>query len=107
MRGSSYQKRQAGTRVRCPTAGRMNSPAAQYINGYEELVPLRVGFYPVRPHKSPAVAGKLDREATTNPAKIRFWVEHRGHRSFAMRILKGSQLVVIDIRTIHSNILAR
>ena len=40
--------------------------------------------------------GKLDREATTDRVKIRFWVEHGHHDNFAMRIRKGSKLVVVD-----------
>jgi len=75
----------------------MKPPAAGYIRirGYQELLTLGVGFYPIRRDKSPAVTGSLDREATTDPEKIRFWAA-RGHRNFALRILKGSPLVVID-----------
>jgi hypothetical protein len=67
-----------------------------YIDGYQQLAALRVGFYPVHRDKSPAVQGKLDQVATLDPIKIRFWAEHCHHRSFAMRFLKHSRLLVID-----------
>ena len=70
--------------------------ARAYITGYEQLSTLGVGFYPIRADKSPALKGKLDREATTDLIKLQFWVEHQRHRSFALRILVGSRLIVID-----------
>jgi hypothetical protein len=68
----------------------------RYIAGYEQLSKLGVGFYPIRANKSPAVKGKLDRTATTDPTKICSWAERDGHRNYALRILKGSRLMVID-----------
>ena len=67
-----------------------------YINGYAQLSPLGVGFYPIHRDKSPAVRGDLNRSATVDPFKIRSWAEHYHHRSFAARILRGSRLIVID-----------
>src|SRR4051812_46918448 len=67
-----------------------------YISGYKQLSNLGVGFYPVNLDKSPAVKGKLDRAATTDAMKIQFWAERQHHRSFALRILSGSPLMVID-----------
>jgi hypothetical protein len=67
-----------------------------YITGFEKLSKLGVGFYPIRPDKSPAIQGKLDRVATTDLIKLQFWVEHHRYRSFALRILTGSRLIVID-----------
>jgi hypothetical protein len=81
--------------VRPPMLRTMKPPAARYIRGYQELLILGVGFYPIRRDKSPALAGSLDREATTDPEKIRLWAD-RGLRNFALRILTGSPLVVID-----------
>lgn len=70
--------------------------AREYISGYEQLSKLGVGFYPIHRDKSPAVVGKLDRVVTVDQMKIRFWAEYRGHRSFALRILGGARLMVID-----------
>jgi hypothetical protein len=67
-----------------------------YISGYEQLGGLGVGFYPIHPDKSPAVQGKLDRMASLDPIKIRYWAEHCHHRSFAARLLRGCRLLVID-----------
>jgi hypothetical protein len=61
-------------------------PAA-YINGYQQLSSLSVGFYPIHRDKSPAVHGKLNGVATVDPIKIRFWAEHGHNRSFAARLL--------------------
>jgi hypothetical protein len=69
---------------------------AVYINGYAQLSPLGVGFYPIHQDKSPAVGGDLNRSATVDPFKIRFWAEHCHHRSFAARIRRRSRLIVID-----------
>jgi hypothetical protein len=79
-----------------PTGIRSPPPdTCRYIAGYEQLSKLGVGFYPIRLNKSPAVKGKLDRQATSDLMKITSWVE-RGHRNFALRILKGSRLMVVD-----------
>lgn len=82
--------------ARSPTGIRSPPGAREYISGYEQLSKLGVGFYPIHRNKSPAVAGKLDRVVTIDQMKIRFWAEYRGHRSFALRILRGSRLMVID-----------
>jgi hypothetical protein len=55
-----------------------------------------VGFYPVHSDKSPALGGKLDRVATLDPLKINYWIACCQHRNFAARLLRNSQLVVID-----------
>ena len=67
-----------------------------YISGYRQLAALRAGFYPVHRDKSPAVQGKLNRVATNDPIKIRFWAECCHHRSFAARLLKDCRVFVID-----------
>jgi hypothetical protein len=67
-----------------------------YISGYRQLSVHQVGFYPIHLDKSPAVQGKLNRVATIDPIKIRFWAEHCHHRSFAARLLTGCRIVVID-----------
>jgi hypothetical protein len=67
-----------------------------YIKGYRQLSALRVGFYPIHRDKSPAVHGKLNRVATVDPIKIRFWADHCHHRGFAARLLTGCRIVVID-----------
>jgi Bifunctional DNA primase/polymerase, N-terminal len=67
-----------------------------YISGYRQLAALRVGFYPVYRDKSPAVQGKLNRVATNDPIKIRFWAECCHHRSFAARLLRDCRGFVID-----------
>ena len=71
-------------------------PTSVYIAGYDYLSNLGVGFYPIHLDKSPAVQGKLDREVTIDPFKIRYWAEHQHHRSFALRILRDSRLMVVD-----------
>jgi hypothetical protein len=73
----------------------MRAPAT-YIGGYHQLSVHRVGFYPIHLDKSPAVQGKLNRVATTDPFKLNFWAEHCHHRSFAVRLLRGCDLMVID-----------
>ncbi len=70
--------------------------ASPYIRGYQQLGGLKVGFYPIHPDKSPAVQGKLNRVATLDPDKIRYWVEHCHHHSFAARFLPRCPLLVID-----------
>src|SRR5258708_714773 len=75
------------SQARSPTGIRSPPDAREYIRGYEQLSKLGVGFYPIHRDKSPAVEGKLNREVTTDLMKIGFWVEYRGHRSFALRIL--------------------
>lgn len=70
--------------------------AGDYITGYDQLSDLGVGFYPIHLDKSPAVKGRLDSKVTIDPFKIRYWAEHQHHRSFALRILRGSRLMVID-----------
>lgn len=75
---------------------RLDIDPEAYIDGYRQLSPLGVGFYPIRPDKSPAVKGKLDRAATVHPIKIRYWAEHRHHRSFAARLLRRCRRFVID-----------
>jgi hypothetical protein len=87
--GSESQTRST-TRIRSPPNAR------EYISGFDYISKLGVGFYPVHPDKSPAVKGKLGREVTIDPFKIRYWAEHGHHRSFALRILRGSRLIVID-----------
>lgn len=77
------------------TAPAISEPGT-YIGGYQQLLVHRVGFYPIHPDKSPAVQGKLDRVATIDPLKIRFWAEHCHHRSFAARFLKRCRVFVID-----------
>lgn len=77
--------------IRSPSPDR-----CKYIEGYQQLAELGVGFYPIRANKAPAVRGKLDRTATTDLTKINSWAEHDGHRNYALRILKGSRLMVID-----------
>jgi hypothetical protein len=67
-----------------------------YISGYHQFADLRVGFYPVHRDKSPAVQGRLDRVATLDPIKIKYWAQHCHHRSFSMRIFRKSPLMVID-----------
>src|ERR1039457_50362 len=67
-----------------------------YIGGYRQLSVHRVGFYPIHLDKSPAVHGKLNRVATVDPIKIKFWADHCHHRSFAARLLTGCRIVVID-----------
>lgn len=84
------------SQARSPTGIRSPPNARDYIAGYDHLSKLGVGFYPIHPDKSPAVKGKLDREVTTDPFKLRYWAEHGHHRSFALRILRGSRLMVID-----------
>jgi hypothetical protein len=42
------------------------------------------------------VQGKLDREVTIDPFKIRYWAEHQHHQSFALRIVRDSRLMVVD-----------
>jgi hypothetical protein len=84
------------SQARSPTGIRSPPNAREYISGYDHLSKLGVGFYPIHPDKSPAVEGKLGREVTTDPFKIRYWAEHRHHRSFALRILRGSRLMVVD-----------
>ena len=73
-----------------------NDQVGTYIGGYRQLSVHPVGFYPIHPDKSPAVHGKLNRVATADPIKIRFWAEHCQHRSFAARLLAGCRIVVID-----------
>ena len=70
--------------------------ASPYIRGYQQLGGLKVGFYPIHPDKSPAVQGKLNRVATLDPDKIRYWVEHCHHHNFAARFLPRCPLLVID-----------
>jgi hypothetical protein len=84
------------SRTRSPTGIRTPPNAREYISGYEQLSKLGVGFYPIHRDKSPAVEDKLNREVTTDLVKIRFWAEYRHYRSFALRILKGSLLMVVD-----------
>jgi Bifunctional DNA primase/polymerase, N-terminal len=74
----------------------MHLDSSVYISGYRQLSELEVGFYPVHSDKSPAVHGRLNRVATTDPIKIRYWAENLHHRSFAARILRHSHLLVID-----------
>jgi hypothetical protein len=76
--------------------GRTVPDPAAYIGGYRQLSVYPVGFYPIHRNKSPAVQGTLNRVATVDPIKIRFWVEHCHHRSFAARLLPGCRMVVID-----------
>jgi Bifunctional DNA primase/polymerase, N-terminal len=68
----------------------------EYVIGYSQLSKHGVGFYPIHMDKSPAVKGKLEREITTDPIKIRFWAEYRYHTGFALRIPRDSRLMVID-----------
>jgi len=67
-----------------------------YVAGYRQLSAFRIGFYPVHRDKSPAIEGRLDRVATLDPIKIKFWAEHCHHRNFAVRLLRDSRLLVID-----------
>lgn len=67
-----------------------------YICGYRQLSAHQVGFYPIHADKSPAVHGKLNRVATVDPIKIRFWAEYCHYSSFAVRFLRGCRLLVID-----------
>jgi len=82
--------------TRSPTGIRSAPDACAHIIGYEQLSKLGIGFYPIHRDRSPAVKGKLDRASTIDLIKIGYWVEHRGHHSFALRILAGSRLLVID-----------
>jgi hypothetical protein len=83
---------------KCDSHAGIRSPpdACRHIAGYDQLSKLGVGFYPIRANKSPALRGKLERQVTSDLVKINNWVEHGGHRRFALRILKGSRLMVID-----------
>jgi len=76
--------------------GRTVPDLASYIGGYRQLSVHPVGFYPIHLDKSPAVQGKLNRVATADPIKIKFWAEHCHHRSFAARLLAGCRILVID-----------
>jgi hypothetical protein len=89
-RSARHSQARSQTRIQSPP------DTCAFIMGYEQLSKLGVGFYPIRPDKSPALSGKLDREATTDVIKLQFWIEHQRHRSFALRILAGSRLIVID-----------
>jgi Bifunctional DNA primase/polymerase, N-terminal len=84
------------SQARSPIGIRSPPDALDCLGGYEQLSKLGIGFYPIHRDKSPAVEGRLDGEVTTDMIKIRFWVEHRHYRSFALRILTGSRLMVID-----------
>ena len=68
----------------------------EYVSGYAQLSKHGVGFYPIYLDKSPAIKGKLNREVTTDRIKIRFWAEYGHYHGFAVRILRGSRLIVID-----------
>ena len=81
---------QPHTEIRSPPDPR------EYISGYAQLSKHGVGFYPIHLDKSPAISGKLDREVTTDPLKIRYWAEYRHRQNFAMRIRANSCLIVID-----------
>ena len=58
----------------------------EYISGYAQLSKHGVGFYPIHSDKSPAISGRLNREVTTDPLKIRYWAEYRHRQNFAMRL---------------------
>jgi hypothetical protein len=73
-----------------------NDQVGVYVGGYRQLSVHRVGFYPIHLDKSPAVHGKLNKVATVDPIKLRFWAEHCHYRSFAARLLAGCRVVVID-----------
>jgi hypothetical protein len=70
--------------------------AGAYISGFQQLTRFGARFYPVHRDKSPAVRGSLNQAATSDPIKIAFWAEHCHHRNFAARLLKESNLLVID-----------
>jgi hypothetical protein len=67
-----------------------------FINGYDQLVEFGALFYPVRPDKTPAVRGKLDRIATLDPSKIHYLAVHCHHRRFAARFPRDCPLMVVD-----------
>jgi hypothetical protein len=79
-----------------PTGNRSPPDVCRHIAGYDQLSKLGGGFYPIRANKSPAVRGKLERQVTSDPVKINNWIEYGGHRNYALRILTGSRLMVID-----------
>ena len=76
--------------------GAISAHPGDYIDGYDELSKLGVGFYPIHRDKSPAGEGNLDSAVTLDPVKIQFWAVFRHYRSFAARIRKGSRLFVVD-----------
>jgi hypothetical protein len=68
----------------------------EHISGFEPLSELGIEFYPIRPDKSPAVKGRLERAMSNHPMKIQYWVERQHHRHFAIRIPRCCRLMVID-----------